>query len=170
MPLWRDVLRLCQQQQRQLREALAPTRGVAEFVARQTEGLAAAVWGMTREQYRTLSPEDRALLFGSPEPPTPPAPEPASVLPRPVVRPRATDPEPEPNAPVTDHDTWMLRQFARRHPNLPAELEGHQELKTQWLTTLTERACARRPGSDAKVHRNRLRPKLQALIDSQRSH
>ena len=157
MPLWREVLRLRRQQQSQLREALAPTRNAAEFVARRTEELTVAIWGMTREQYRTLSPEDRALLFGSPESPTPPpASEPASTRPSPVVQPTPADPEPGRDASVTEHDAWMLRKLTARYQAASAAE------KAKLLTRMVQRAHARQTGSTPKAHRNRLRRKLQA--------
>jgi hypothetical protein len=174
LPTLEKVERYLQPLREQAERYLQPLREQAERylqpLREQAERLTYASLGMTQEEYQALSPEDRQLLFGAPElpapaelPPPPPPPEPAAWR-------KPADPEPGADASTREHDAWMLRRLARRHPDMPAEVEGHQERKAEWLAELVADACRHRPGSSAKVHRNRLRPKLQSRIDSQRKH
>jgi hypothetical protein len=78
------------------------------------------------------------------------------------------DPAPGPNAGLKAHDRWLLREWARRHPNLPAELAARTATIAQWLTELEPQARTISKTREPRTIKNRLRPKLQALIDSQR--
>ncbi len=94
-----------------------------------------------------------------------PAPTPAAL----TAQPRPWDPEPGPEADLDAHDQWLLRQWARRHPNMPAELAAHTATIAQWLTQLEPQGRTVSQSREPRTIKDRLRTKLARLIEQQRT-